>query len=145
MSSIRDEMTGRYSINGYWNAAQGLRALCHLCHPRQATGCTHQCTWKMHEAGTRTNTCTHCIRPKNVKASFFLHCFWINLLLLWASGNACLVIVILAFERNMKMKWYESLRHSHFIKQIALYSVNACWLIWSSSKNVFVILQMFLL
>lgn len=42
-------MTGRYSINGHWNAAQGLRAPCHLCHLRQATGPTHQCTWKMHD------------------------------------------------------------------------------------------------
>lgn len=49
MSSIRDGMTGRYSINGHWNAAQGLRAPCHLCHLRQATGPTHQCTWKMHD------------------------------------------------------------------------------------------------
>lgn len=27
MSSIRDQMTGRYSINGHWNAAQGLWAI----------------------------------------------------------------------------------------------------------------------
>lgn len=88
MSSIRDEMTGRYSINGHWNAAQGLRALCHLWHLRQATGHTHQCTWKMHEAGARTNTRSHCIRLKRMLR---LHscCCWIKLLVLGESVNAC--------------------------------------------------------
>lgn len=74
MSSIRAGMTGRYSINGHWNAARGSSgAVPSLSsRPRGPAGTgqdgrARQCALKMHEAARGEDKRTG-VRPRNAKA-----------------------------------------------------------------------------